>query len=1557
MRSVLQLLLLIALSSAAFAQPSAKFTASTTTGCPPVVISFTDNSTGSPTGWSWTFSGSGVTPSTSTLQNPTVSYSQPGTYSVSLTVYNASGSNTLTKTNYITIKTPPSASLSGSPTTVCPGVPVSFTSTVTWNTPTAGTYAWDFGDGNGSSLANPTHAYTAGGTYTIKLTATNTSGCPYTDTQNNLITVYPAPSVNFYAVDTAICSAPGTATFISTTSGTTPFYYVWYFGDGTSSSSASPATHTYMSVNTYTVKLVATDANGCTDSMKRANYIRVHSVTAAASVPASACQGATVTVNSTGLTSSGAAVSWDFGDGSPNATGAIATHNYASAGTFLVRMFATVGGCTDTDAHTIVITPKPNTNFTYNPANPCPAPVTVSFTNTTSSSLMSNCVWDFGDGFTSTSTSPSHTYNFDSISFSVKLTVVSPAGCMSSLTKSLSIYPGKLSICNDSDLFRRRTVEGCFPLITHLGDTAWQPWQYPSINLCPNWFCPPYPFPIVSRTRDFGDGTSTTSAAHSTHTYANAGTYYCTEIATTSNGCTFYDTLDVHVGGPSTVNFYTLQNPACAGSQVVFNDSSYSQYGPMTAWWWDFGDSVNYGIGNPTFNIYKKPGVYSVKLIISQNGCRDSLTKINYMTVLDPASIPKFTVDCSTPGLVHFKDSSIGATSVLWYFGDGTTSTANNPTHTYSSIGTYIGSLVAVNTNTGCKDSVSFAVIINNPVINLKATDSTICYGDTIYFTPVITGLGASSAAAIIAETWSWNQGTTMPSCCNYNNGINNMFVANIRGQFNVVVGLKDNNGCQYTKTIPNFITVGGPIAHFKTTPLVGCAPALIIFTDTSIYAAGTTPASIFWDFGDGTNATTTSPSFNHYYPNVGSYGISIKVKDNIGCTDSLGIPNYLLISRPTASFTTLGSAACAGTPYTFYNSSTGKNLTYLWDFGDGTTSTAFGPTHIYVNPGTYTVKLIATDAAGCKDTMTKAAGIIVAPHPSASFTMDDTINVCPPLIVNFTNTSSGATAYSWSFGNGTTSTVTNPTYTYSSSGLYTVRLIATNSYGCTDTAWGRARVLGYKGVLSYSPLKGCEPLTVHFKANDVAGVAGFIYDYGDGSVVPSTSTIVTHVYTKAGAFVPKVTMTDNLGCSATSVGNDTVKVDGVIAGFTFTPFPACDKGTIQFIDTSKGSYSTLYPVVWKFHDGTVSSAANPSKTYPGPGRYPVTLYGSTTTGCKDTFTRDVVFYPLPVIQAGEDTTICVSDSVMLKPRGGASYLWSPTNSLSCANCANPYAFPTVPTTYTVIGTDTNGCSNKDTVLIKLRYKTFTDVTGSGEICSGDTIQFTAIGANTYHWSPPTGLSNPDTSHPYAYPMVTQHYTLISRLAGCIPDTDYVDLVVHPTPTVNAGTGQTMIAGSTLYLEATATGIITKWLWSPSEGLFSPTQPHTEATPKHTTLYTITVSTEFGCIATDTVRIVVLCDNSQVYLPNTFTPDGNGVNDIFYPRGKGLANIDHFRIYDRWGELVFERNNIAVDDKNNGWDGKKAGKTLPPDIYVYTVEAVCDTGEPIKWQGDVMLLR
>jgi gliding motility-associated-like protein len=166
----------------------------------------------------------------------------------------------------------------------------------------------------------------------------------------------------------------------------------------------------------------------------------------------------------------------------------------------------------------------------------------------------------------------------------------------------------------------------------------------------------------------------------------------------------------------------------------------------------------------------------------------------------------------------------------------------------------------------------------------------------------------------------------------------------------------------------------------------------------------------------------------------------------------------------------------------------------------------------------------------------------------------------------------------------------------------------------------------------------------------------------------------------------------------------------------------------------------------------------------------------------------------------------------------------------------------------------------------------------------------------------------------------------------------------------------TIIAGSSTTLSATG-NLIDKFKWSPGESLNCIDCPDPTASPNKTTEYTITVYTDFGCVDSDKVTVKVLCDESQLFIPNTFTPNGDGQNDVFYPRGTGLDKVRSFRVYNRWGEVVFERSGMPLNDAAYAWDGTYKGNVLPPDVFVYVVEATCEGGEIMTIKGDVTLVR
>lgn len=167
---------------------------------------------------------------------------------------------------------------------------------------------------------------------------------------------------------------------------------------------------------------------------------------------------------------------------------------------------------------------------------------------------------------------------------------------------------------------------------------------------------------------------------------------------------------------------------------------------------------------------------------------------------------------------------------------------------------------------------------------------------------------------------------------------------------------------------------------------------------------------------------------------------------------------------------------------------------------------------------------------------------------------------------------------------------------------------------------------------------------------------------------------------------------------------------------------------------------------------------------------------------------------------------------------------------------------------------------------------------------------------------------------------------------------------------------QLIIAGNEAPLQAEGNDIQT-FLWAPSSSLSCPDCPNPIAKPIRTTIYNITVTSKHGCSDSDKVTIKVLCDESQLFIPNTFTPNADGQNDIFYPRGVGFDDLKTFRVYNRWGQVVYQKANFPLNDKTSGWDGTYKGQALPPDVFVYIVEANCDNGEIIQWKGDVTLIR
>jgi gliding motility-associated-like protein len=1576
----------------------ADFTASAISGCNPLVVSFTDKSTGtsSSTIYSWDFGDFKF----SSIPSPGTTYIAAGTYTVRLTVKNGSTGTPSTKTATITVYPSPTALYTTVPTTGCPCTDVVFTNTSNANAPGAFTSLWSFGDGYTATTNNTSHVYCTPGTYNVALKVTNSAGCNGSRIDTAKVVIFEKPEGSFTASKVNLCKIPDSTIFYGNASkGKAPYSFYWEFGDGIGTSTSSTPTYKYTVAGTYTVKMVVTDKNGCMDTVTKVNFINAVPMNSNFKVPASLCASDNLAIFENTSTPTPIGTKWRWSDGG-GTTGITASRPYFKGGTYTITMIDSFGpGCLDTAVKNYTVYPKPKPNFSYSPIYPCPAPANITFTNKSSAS--DSFLWVFGDGTTSKSISPIHTYTKDSV-FTVYLIAKTSFGCLDTFrvrdtTKDfpggypkkrgaffrptydstnspiiIRVHRGTLNFTSDSN-------SGCLPFVlkpkvsldggsglpaaiyddsskTYFACPKFVPSGYPygpywpcgfdghSTDKYADDFADPYvissktgthPYPIVKYKWDFGDGSPTTTVDSPTHTYSIEGIYWVKVTVETHNGCTYTDSMMVSAGNKPTANFSLAPSQICIHDTVTFTNAS----SRGLSYTWLFGEG---GVFSTTDSAkvykyrYDHADTFMVKLIANRFGCIDSIRK---RVVVNPPEVrPEIKYFCDSPLKVQFIDSSKKSTSVFWRFGDGFTSTSPNVIHRYASEGTYIVSQIVHNNIFNCWDSTTFEVKVFLPKPFFSTPDTTICLGETITY---------YDSSRTYFTNWIWNSDIF--------NQKDTAFTFKVKyldtGTYSVrYIGI-DIHGCKDTFLRKNYVIVSKPQMKIKASPILACAPSTIDFIDSSTNTKGATNVSRTWFWGDLSSTTSSAITASKIYTTPGNYIVKVVTSDNNGCKDSVTIK--VESRRPKADFVAvLDTFTCIGRENSFFQKSSGVDLSYFWDFGDGSTSTLADPKYTYSTIGSFNVKLVVTDASGCKDSLTKMA-YVKTTKPSASFNLKDSIALCPPLFATMINTSLNGVIYQWDFGNASTSTAPNPTTPYLDSGVYTIRLVAFNKYGCTDTAFRKARVMGYDGAFKYTPTEGCAPHTVNFEA-ELINVDVMVWDFADGYTESAVGNLkTTHTYTKPGTYLPRLILGDGKGCSTFSKGLDTIKVDDVVPVITNTP--ACIGTQITFNDSSYSYFSDYSSSEWTFEDGSKSTEKNPKRTYSSIGTFKVKLKTTNEKGCIDSTTKEIIVNPLPKIVA-KDTVICLGDIASLSASGGISYKWLFDPSLSCTDCTNPITNSKVPIKYLVIGTDINGCENLDTLDLGIKTKTTLILASNAEVCEKQPTQLLASGAQNYFWSPEKYLSSPRIANPIAIMDSSLTYRVIGTEGSCIPDTAFIIVTIHPLPDVEAGPDQRVLAGTAVQLKGSGTNI-KDYLWSPTNGLSCSDCPNPSFSATKTTVYTLIAKSEYGCSDSDKVQIIVFCDQSQLFIPNTFTPNGDGQNDYFFPQGTGIGKIKSFIIYNRWGQKVFERTNVDVNAQNQGWDGTLNGDLLSPDTFVYTMEATCDNGEIVFFKGDVTLIR
>jgi PKD repeat protein len=677
----------------------------------------------------------------------------------------------------------------------------------------------------------------------------------------------------------------------------------------------------------------------------------------------------------------------------------------------------------------------------------------------------------------------------------------------------------------------------------------------------------------------------------------------------------------------------------CAPLTVQFSNHSIN----ASTYHWDFGNGNSSNISNPT-TLYTTKGAYTVRLIVGDSNNNYDTLEFSQMIKVGQVSQVDFSYSmnssCLNEHRIDFSNKSIETQNYLWDFGDGYTSTLENPSHVYQDTGSYLVKLVAT-------DSIGCAGIkqANQPIRIIQKTEASILVDTTESCDSSHAFAFTTIPNSFSAYRWYFGDGDSSVLM----NPAHTYWQA---GSFDVRLQVVDSNGCSDTVQQNDFIRVHSPPrVAFTTQVLNSCFPVSVLCN------ADTLPGAQYsWDFGNG------STGYSHLdtgtYQLAGSYSLKLKVEDAHACVDSLS--HNLSInagSGSTAAFWVDTLTFCVNTPIPFTNQST-RARSYLWNFGDGNTSTLENPVHSYERAGNYRVLLTVTDSSACSQLV---ASNVEVRRLSALFSADKREG-CGALQVQFSNLSRNATQWLWDFGDGLTSQQEHPQHTYLNSGTYSVRLIASSPF-CADTMIWTNYVKVHSDTLhkiAPDTIYSCLPVQLDLGQN-TEGNTQWLWNFGDGG----TSTLASpfHLYDTAGIYTISLATIGEGGCPMFIENYAVVVANGV----DFAPeilAVDCQQNVVHFTDSTPTATQWL----WDFGDGTYSTLQSPVHKYSDTLVFDLTLTITTEDGCIKS-----VFYPQMV-----DMQQCSINANVPVQVGGGSQVGNWTNGDTLMRLATKCAPQTV---------------------------------------------------------------------------------------------------------------------------------------------------------------------------------------------------------------------------------------------------------------------------------------
>jgi gliding motility-associated-like protein len=1400
----------------------------------------------------------------------------------------SSGSCGNITTNNVELLVNPSPTVTINTATICAGN----STTLTANGAT--TYTWSPATGlSGTSGASVTANPTSTTVYTIN--GANSFSCVNTTTTN--VTVNPIPTIGISG-PSAMCVGQS-----ATLTASGAINYTWTAGPNTSTYVVSPASNSAYEVT-------GVDANNCSNT-SLLFFIIVKSLPTISTNTATICYG-----NNTLLGASGAnTYTWSPASSLNTSIGTSVTANPTITTTYTIAGTAS-DGCINTNTTTVIVNPLPT--ITANTATIC-----AGNTATLTANGATTYTWNTGATNTSIINSPTLTTNYT-------VTGTDGNNCINTATTIISVNPLPTITVNSPTICAGATTtltaSGANTYTWNTSATTVSISPSPTVttnytvtatdgNNCMNSGTSTITvntLPIItinSPTICVGATTTLTASGANTYTWNTSATTVFivpSPTVTTNYTVTGTDGNNCINSGESTITVNPLPtiivNTAtiCAGETATLTPSGANTY--------------TWNTSATTSSIEPSPAVTTNYTVTGTDGnnCVNSSTST---VTVNP--LPVITVNTATicAGAITTLTASGSSTTYTWNTSATTVSISPSPTVTtnYTVSGTDANNCTNSNTTT----------ITVNPLPAISINSPTICAGTT-------TTLTASGA-----NTYTWNTGALVSS-----------ITSSPTITTSYTVSGTDGNNCTNSDT---------------TTITVSTLPTITINSPTICIGATTTLTA------NGANTYTWNPTTGL----SGSTGTSVSANPTVTTTYSITGSNGCINSTtatvtvnslPTITINT--TTVCAGSIATLTASGA---ITYTWNTGsvgaiinptptvttnytvsgtDGNNCINSGVTSVAVNSlPTITVNTV-TVCAGNIATLTASGantytwntgvtGITISPSPTVTTnytvvgtdgnnctnigTSTVTVNPLPTISANTaiicagntaTLTANGANTYTWNTGTTGASITPSPTITTN----YTVS--GTDANNCTGigTSTVTVNTLPIITIVNIPVTAICAGNTTTLTAS---GANTYVWNTGMAGAVISPSPTVTTNYTVSG--------TDANNCTNTGVA--TIFINPLPTIIVNAP-PVCIGNTATLTALGANTYT------WNTGAtaSTITLTPTTNTTY--------TVSGTDGNNCVNTTTQTVVVNSLPTITINGASSVCIGQSTILTASGGISYVWT-----GGVNTSTNTVSPTTNSTYTVTGTDANSCVNTATTNLSVNATPTLSITGAAIVCGGQPIMLTASGANTYTW---TGGVNTATNT--ISPTTNTTYTVTGTNANNCSGSAVQTVTVNALPTVQINGGTALLnitSGSPVTIDASGAATY-QWI---SSGISCTTCASITESPSANIEYCVIGTAANTCTNTACINVVVAELCGTVFIPDAFSPNGDGQDEVFLVYGNCITSLS-MQIFDRWGNKVFETTSQA-----SGWDGSYNGSMMNTGTYIYQASYTLNTGETDKVKGNLILMR